>query len=220
MRSEFWHSVWEDRKIGFHMDRANPFLMKYWGELGLSAGDRVFVPLCGKSLDMIWLAEQKHPVLGVELSPIAAQEFFSDNDIDSEVRPEGPFMVHQGGDIELMVGDFFNMTTTHMRHVRGVYDRAALVALPETMRQDYANHMADLLTDGAKILLLTFEYDQEKMTGPPHSISKNEVRKLFESKFIVQELESRDLIEKAPGMQRAGLQSFVQTIYLLEKLDY
>ena len=220
MRSEFWHSVWEEGKLNFHMGQTNPLLMKYWPQMGLSAGDPVFVPLCGKSLDMVWLAEQKHPVLGVELSPIAIQDFFIENEIESEVRADGPFMSHQGGDIEIKVGNFFDLTADHLRHTKGVYDRASLVALPQTMRQDYARHMEQILPAGAKVLLMTFDYDTEIMSGPPHSISHVEIRHLFESKFLIEQLESRELISKAPGMQKAGLESFVQNIYLLEKLDY
>lgn len=220
MRSEFWHSVWEEGKIGFHAEKTNPFLMKFWPQMGLSAGDPVFVPLCGKSLDMLWLAEQKHPVLGVELSPIAAQDFFTENNLPHEVRPEGSFMTYQGGDIEILAGNYFDMTAGQFRDIKAVYDRAALVALPETMRQDYARQMSELLPAEAKVLLLTFEYDQSIVTGPPHSISYTEVRRLFESKFLIERLDSRDLIEKAPRFKSAGLDSFVQSIYLLDKLDY
>ncbi|MFK7800444.1 MAG: thiopurine S-methyltransferase [Anaerolineae bacterium] len=220
MRSEFWLNVWENGNLNFHNSKTNPFLMKFWPRLGLKPGDPAFVPLCGKTLDMIWLAEQMHPVIGVELSPLAAEAFFDENDIDANVSAAGPFSVWQGGDIELYVGDFFNLTAEHVQDVRGVFDRAAMVALPETMRQDYARHLAEILPAGAKILLFSFEYVQEEKPGPPHSVPYIEIRRLFESRFLIERLDQRELIKKAKGMQRAGLSSFEQHIYLLEKLDY
>lgn len=220
MRSEFWLNVWENGNLSFHSSKTNPFLMKLWPKLGLKPGDPVFVPLCGKTLDMVWLAQQMHPVIGVELSPLAAEAFFDENNIEAELNAAGSFTVWQGDDIELYVGDFFNLTADHLQNVQGVFDRAALVALPDTMRRDYAQHLAKILPAGCKILLITFEYDQTKMSGPPYSVPFVEVRRLFESRFIIENLDQRDLIDKAPGMQRAGLASFEQHIYLLDKLDY
>lgn len=220
MRTDFWLNVWENGQINFHNSKTNPFLMKFWPRLGLNAGDPAFVPLCGKSIDMVWLAEQMHPVIGVELSPLAAEAFFEENDIEVEVNAAGPFTIWQGGDIELYVGDFFELTAEQLQDVRGVFDRAAIVALPETMRRDYAQHLGKHLSAGAKILLFAFEYDQEKKPGPPHSVPTAEIKRIFSPDFTIEKLDQRELIKKAPGMQRAGLTSFEQHVYLLERKEF
>ena len=219
MRSDFWLNVWENGQLNFHNSKTNPFLMKFWPQLGLKDGDPAFVPLCGKSVDMVWLAEQMHPVIGVELSSLAAEAFFEENNIDVEVSAAGPFTLWQGGDIELYVGDFFDLTAEQLRDVRGVFDRAAIVALPEPMRKDYAKHLGETLTAEAKILLFAFEYEQEQKPGPPHSVPTAEIERIFSPYFAIQKLDKRELIDKAPGMQRAGLTSFEQHVYLLERID-
>lgn len=218
MRPDFWLERWEMGQTGFHLDRPNPFLQKYYHLLGLNPGDPVFVPLCGKSVDMHWLAEQGHPVLGVELSSIAAEEFFEIHDLTPEVNAKGKFMSWQGGDIEILVGNFFDLTVEDMRDIKGVYDRAALIALPEPMRQDYAQHLAKVLSSLTKLLLITIDYNQDEMTGPPHSVSPIEVRMLYDSNFLNTAIEQRDVLEKSPNFKAAGLTKMEQHIYLLDRL--
>lgn len=218
MQTEFWFNVWENGQLNFHHDKTNPFLMKYWPQLGINAGEAAFVPLCGKSVDMVWLAEQGHPVIGVELSPLAAEAFFDENGIDATVQTSEPFSIWQGGNIDLHVGNFFDLTADQLQTVRGVFDRAAIVALPEAMRRDYAQHLGETLTAGAKILLFALEYEQAQKPGPPHSVPAAEIERIFSPYFTIEKLEQRELIHKAPGMQRAGLTSFEQHIYLLEKI--
>ncbi|MFT5194215.1 MAG: thiopurine S-methyltransferase [Cellvibrionaceae bacterium] len=219
MHSEFWLNVWENGNLNFHNSKTNPFLMKFWPKLGLKQSDSAFVPLCGKTLDMVWLAEQGHQVIGVELSRLAAEAFFDENNIEADISEAGAFTSWRAEGIDLLVGDFFNLTAEHLHDVRGIFDRAAMVALPEAVRNDYAQHLANVLPAGAKILLISFEYDQAKMSGPPYSVPYSEIKRIFESRFTVEKLDQRDLIEKAPGMQRSGLTSFEQHIYLLSKLD-
>ena len=217
MDSQFWLDVWKNGSLGFHNSKTNPFLMKFWPQLNLAQGDGVFVPLCGKTLDMVWLAEQGYPVLGVELSRLAAQAFFEENAIEPDVRETGRFTQWQGGGIELYVGDFFDLTADDLKNVRGVFDRAAIVALPKEMRKDYAIRLGELLAAGTQILLFAFEYDQAQKQGPPHSVPSAEIEQIFSPSFTVQKLDQRELIDKAPGMQRAGLTSFEQHVYLLQK---
>ena len=97
----FWHSKWESKQLGFHQEKINSRLKKYWPTLGLAEGSRIFVPLCGKTLDMLWLAET-HSVLGVELSDIAAQDFFSENRIEARTANKPPFSSYAGGNLSLI----------------------------------------------------------------------------------------------------------------------
>ena len=160
MESSFWHERWQKNAIGFHQEEINPQLKEFWPGLKLPPHSAVFVPLCGKSRDMLWLHERGHEVIGVELSPIAARDFYAENKIPSKSTSRGKFEQWEGGGIKILVGDFFNLDSSHLADVAGVYDRASLIALPLDMRPNYAAHLAAILRPEAEILLVTLEYPQ------------------------------------------------------------
>jgi len=217
MEHDFWHARWRDNQIGFHREDINPALLKHLDSLQLADGDRVFVPLCGKSLDLAWLEKQGLRVLGVELSPIAAATFFEEQGLDASVSKMDGFESYRGGDIEILCGDFFVLDKETMKDVRGVYDRAAMIALPPEMRRPYAAKMTDLLAPGCRLLLVTMEYPQEQMGGPPFAVMEQEVRDLYGDHFGITVLESEDLLAKEPGFRERGLTRLVGKTYLLER---
>ena len=186
MDHQFWLERWQQGQIGFHQAEINQYLSEHWGQLGLPDGAAVFVPLCGKSLDMLWLREQGHEVLGVELSEKAVSAFFDENAIPAEVSREGSFKVYTGGGVRLRSGDFFALEASDLGGIHAVYDRAALIALPPGLRADYARHMAKLLPSGAHILLITMEYPDGTLEGPPFSVSEEEVHSLFDGAFTIE----------------------------------
>lgn len=167
MDPKFWHERWEADQIGFHQGEINSYLSHHWGELGLPPGAPVFVPLCGKSLDMLWLREQGHPVLGVELSRKAVEAFFAENAIEASVNEREGMVEFSADQLVLYCGDLFDLTPADLGAIGAVYDRAALIALPEAMRRGYAEKMAQLLRPGAHILLVTMEYGEGALEGPP-----------------------------------------------------
>lgn len=187
MKHDFWHQRWSEGRIGFHQADFNPYLKKYWQLLSLAADDRVFVPLCGKSKDMLWLREQGHEVLGVELNASACEAFFAENGAEPECNQKSGFVVRSVDGVELMCGDFFSLNTEDLRDVGAVYDRAALIALPQEMRTQYAEHLTQILPKGVQILLITLEYDGEG--GPPFSVQGSEVERLFGAAFEIECLE-------------------------------
>ena len=187
MKHDFWHQRWSEGRIGFHQADFNPYLKKYWQLLSLAADDRVFVPLCGKSKDMLWLREQGHEVLGVELNASACEAFFAENGAEPECNQKSGFVVRSVDGVELMCGDFFSLNTEDLRDVGAVYDRAALIALPQEMRIQYAEHLTQILPKGVQILLITLEYDGEG--GPPFSVQGSEVERLFGAAFEIECLE-------------------------------
>lgn len=215
MKKDFWLERWERAEIGFHQDEVNPYLVRYWPTLGSKTGKKVFVPLCGKSHDMIWLHRTGHPVVGVELSPIAVEAFFAENGYTPSTSAIRNFQQCEADDIRIMCGDFFDLTADDIRGVDAVFDRASLVALPPEMRQRYANHLMDILNPGTCILLITFEYDQSSMSGPPFAVTPDEVHALYGQRAKVDLLERIDVLEDNHRFKARGLNHLHENIFKL-----
>ncbi|AXM95897.1 thiopurine S-methyltransferase [Pseudomonas plecoglossicida] len=214
MEPAFWHRKWADNQIGFHQAQANPYLQRYWPALGLAPGSRVLVPLCGKSLDLAWLAGQGHRVLGVELSRRAVEDFFKEQGLQAQVSQQGVFEVWRSGEVELWCGDFFALRAEDVADCTGLYDRAALIALPQEMRSDYMRSLSQLLPS-CNGLLVTLDYQQELLAGPPFSVPDEEVRRGFAG-WQVEELQVREVIEESPKFLEAGVKSLVERVYRLQ----
>ena len=130
----FWHERWQKQEIGFHQAAVNDLLQRYWPRLGIEAGSEVFVPLCGRSLDMVWLADQGHRVIGAELSQIAIDEFFTERGFTPATSTNTSFNVKSAGPFEIWCGDFFDLPPSATAGVAGVYDRASLIAWQQGMQ--------------------------------------------------------------------------------------
>ncbi|PHS40175.1 MAG: thiopurine S-methyltransferase [Robiginitomaculum sp.] len=176
---QFWHDKWQSGKLGFHLEDTNAALVKYWPKLDIDAHCQVLVPLCGKSLDMLWLRQQGHEILGIELSPVAAKEFFEENNIEYAASKCGEFQNYASEGYSIMVGDIFNLTKSETANINAVYDRAALIALPPPMQKTYVAHLRNILPPDTQILLITLEYDPSELDGPPFSIPEPYVQALF-----------------------------------------
>lgn len=192
MDAQFWHDRWAKNEIGFHKNEANPFLVKYVHELALKKGDRVFVPLCGKTLDIPWLLSNGYRVAGAELSALAIDQLFSSLGVTPTITKNGRIAHYHANSIDIFVGDLFDVTRTMLGPVDAIYDRAALVALPDTIRNRYTAHVTDI-TDHAPQLLICYEYDQRAAEGPPFSISHEEVRRHYATRYQLKLLTSEDV---------------------------
>jgi len=217
MDTDFWHERWQANQIGFHQQEINPYLSRYWPALGLPKGARILAPLCGKSLDMVWLLEQDHPVVGVEVSRIAVEAFFAENNLIPVLQQEDGFVRYASSGIELLCGDFFTLTKEDIGRIDGVYDRASLIALPPAMRPRYAAHLTALLDTGTVCLLITLDYNQLEMTGPPFAVSADEVSRLFGQHFIIESFCSHDVLETHKRFREAGLSQLSEHAYLLTR---
>ncbi|WP_349976106.1 thiopurine S-methyltransferase [Pseudomonas sp. WHRI 8519] len=211
MEQAFWHQKWADNQIGFHQAQVNPYLQRYWPGLGLAAGSRVLVPLCGKSLDLAWLAGQGYRVRGVELSRRAVEDFFQEQGLQAQVRQQGAFEVWSSGEVELWCGDFFALRAEDVADCVGLYDRAALIALPPAMRERYMGLLSRLLPAG-RGLVVTLGYEQRLLAGPPFSVADEEVRRGFAG-WQVEELEAQDVIGESPKFLQAGVKCLVERAY-------
>lgn len=174
MDAEFWHRKWANNDIGFHEDAVNPLLVKHFPALALGQGQRVFLPLCGKTLDIHWLLSNGYRVVGVELSQLAVEQLFAELGAEPAISTCGAARRYATRDLDVLVGDIFDVSSPLLGPVDAIYDRAALVALPENLRGRYATHLVEI-TAGAPQLLICFEYDQSLMDGPPFSVVSKEV---------------------------------------------
>lgn len=239
MRARFWHERWQQNQIGFHQADINPHLQSFWPHLRLPAAAPVLVPLCGKSKDMLWLAAQGHTVLGVELSALAARDFFAENGLQAQlqVQPWQGFECWSAGRISILVGDFFQLQpalinallaqrmssqtmlsqTAAQPHIQAVYDRAALIALPPPMRAEYVAHLAQLLDTGVQTLLITLEYEQSitEGQGPPFAVLEPEVRALYGAHCQIESLHLLDVSEQPSGLRSKGVESLFERVYHL-----
>ncbi|ANI33437.1 thiopurine S-methyltransferase [Pseudomonas sp. JY-Q] len=216
MEPAFWQQRWADNQIGFHQAQVNPYLQTYWPQLQLAPGSRVLVPLCGKSLDLAWLAGQGHRVLGVELSRRAVEDFFLEHGLEAEVRQQGAFEVWRSGDVQLWCGDFFALRAEDVADCVGLYDRAAVIALPVQMRARYMQLLSGLLPTSCRGLVVTLEYDQSLLAGPPFSVRDEELRQGFAG-WQVEQLEAVEVIEESPKFVQAGASSLLERVYRLSR---
>ena len=217
MDADFWHERWEQGHTAFDQQVPHRWLDDHWSTLGLAEDATVFVPLCGRSVDMVWLAEHGHRVLGVELSPIAIADFFVGVGLEPDVRTVDSFTVSSSGPYELWCGDLFDLTSSHLAAVDAVYDRASMVALPPDMRERFANHLVSNLPPAAPIFLVAFEYDQTEMPGPPHSVPRAEIEDHFLAAYGLTALEDVSVIEKAAPMRERGLTALRETLVVLRR---
>ena len=204
MDSQYWLERWEQGRIGFHLADANPLLVEHHRALGDAI--RVLVPLCGKSADLEWLVVQGFEVVGIELSDLAAQAFFSERGFTPEGREQGPFVAYQHGNVTILVGDFFAAHAAELGAFDGAYDRAAMIALPPELRARYCAHLRTLLATKAKLLLVTLHFDAPD--GPPFSVTPKEVTASYAGAKTITQLASMDAKSETPGVVERGA-SFV-----------
>jgi len=216
MNRDFWISKWKKGETGFHQDEINPYLKEFLPELGLKKGDLIFVPLCGKSRDMLWLSEEGYPLLGVELSSLACEAFFNERGIEPEYEVWGPFSKYRSREVSLLCGDFFDLGAGDLKDVKAVYDRASLIALPPEMRERYAAHLKKNLPSNVPILLITLSYPEGEMEGPPFSVTAEEVDKHYSHEFHISDVVSREIIGEEPLFQSRGLTSLVERVFILK----
>jgi thiopurine S-methyltransferase len=198
MEHSFWHSKWQKNEIGFHEPEGNALLVKYSSFLigddsPSSSSSRIFVPLCGKTRDIGWLLAQGCEVVGAELSEVAITQLFEELGVEPTISTSTNGKVYTKDGLTIFVGDIFKLTSSDIGDVTGVYDRAALVALPSPLREQYSAHLI-AITQCAPQLIISFDYDQNEMAGPPFSVNEKTVDSLYSADYNIQRLE-RSVLE-------------------------
>ena len=217
MDKDFWHRRWQKNEIGFHMTDPHHFLQQFFPLLQTQPTDSLFVPLCGKSPDLVWLREEGLKVVGIELSRTAIVAFFNENDLPGHWTDEAvlPFCSAEG--YKLYCGDFFDLTATEVSGINAYYDRGALVALPPEMRVRYVAHMAALMPPGGRVLLISYSYNQSETKGPPFSVPQQELEILFSESFRVEILSEEDALRSHQGLAARGVTKLMEYAVLLTR---
>ncbi|MGZ8152756.1 MAG: thiopurine S-methyltransferase [Methylococcaceae bacterium] len=211
MEASFWRQKWEQGDIGFHESEANPLLIEHFEKLNPPKGSRVFLPLCGKTRDFAWLLACGYRVVGAELSELAINELFKELGLEPEISKEGELTRYSAKDIDILVGDIFDVSAEYLGPINAIYDRAALVALPAGVREQYTAHLMNI-SGVAPQLLITFEYNQLLIDGPPFSVNEDEVKQHYGAIYQLKSAESKNV---AGGLK--GKVAATETAWLLQK---
>ncbi len=204
MDHDFWDKKWESDQIGFHEAETHPMLPRHWDGFRLAAGSRVFVPVCGKSNDLVWLRARGHEVVGVELSDIAVTAFFEENGIEADRSDRGPFIAYRAPGYALFCGDYFDLTREVLGGVDVVYDRAALIALSPEQRGQYVAHLTGLLDPGTPILLVAVRFEPELISPPPFLVEDDEVETLYAPSCSITRLGTAPALLKGKPCEEAA----------------
>ncbi len=209
MHPDYWKARWQEGRIGFHEGRPNRFLEEHVAQLGDAR--RVLVPLCGKAEDMAWLATHGHAVVGVDVAEPALRAFFDEHHLAYDESQHGEHLLLSSGPYALLAGDFFSIDQSVVGAVDAFYDRAALVALPSELRPEYVRTLRAVLPAGARGLIVTFEYPEAQMAGPPFSVREAEVRELYGAAHV--ELLSEAPVDFGPRLEQPALErAFLVTL--------
>jgi len=210
-----WESRWQEGRIGFHLLQVNTYLRRFSANLLKSEPKNIFVPLCGKTLDLPWLANRTKKVVGVEMVSQAVEEFYAENEISYSIKPAGKLQLFENDSIDIFQGDFFDLTQEETGLFEAIYDRGSIVALALPERQKYVEHLLSFLAPGGRLLLITLEYDQEQMSGPPFSVAYVEIEMLFSQYGKLELLETCDILDER--LRNKGLDGILERVYQLVK---
>lgn len=206
-----WHQHWTNARPGFHEGQVNPYLRQFLPRFGLQKGDGIFLPLCGKTVDMLWLSEQGFKVIGVELSSVAVESFFEESGLKYEQGVTQEFTVYSTAGITIYQGDFMHLKPQQFASCKLVYDRASIVAIERFNRAAYKTKLLELIPEATPMLMVVLDYDQSQMSGPPFSVPVNEVMELYGPEYEVELLQSRELIEEQAHWKKRGLNSLIES---------
>ncbi len=206
-----WHRHWTRPTPGFHEGRVNRYLQQYLPLFALPPAATIFMPLCGKAVDIRWLAGQGYQVIGVELSAVAIESFFAESALNFEKTEQPHFVRYDAPGITLYQGDFLDLQPQQLAQCALVYDRAAIVAIEDFNRAAYRRKMLQLIPSATPMLLVTLEYDQSRMAGPPFSVPVAEIRSLYQQQYDIELLESNEQIDERPRWKEQGLTSLIES---------
>lgn len=205
MHAEFWLERWKNGETGWHLPNAHPLLVEFWETLAVPPPAMVFLPLCGKTPDLAWLAARGHRVVGCELSRLAVESWFAEQGIEPDIAAVDELVRYRGAGVELWCGDFFALRPEYLAGVAALYDRAALIALPAEQRVRYVEHLTRLFPLPIPALVISLDYPQQQMDGPPFAISAEELSGHFTRTHRIDTLADIDALIDSPRFRERGV---------------
>ena len=218
MKKSFWEERWQAGRTNFHRSQVSPSLLDHHERFLTAKSHRVLLPLCGKSLDIRWLADRGHEVVGVEFIEKAVQELGVESGFDFDVQDDGPFRIYRAGAVSIYQGDFFQLEAAGAGRFQRVYDRAALIALPQERRADYVRRIHEHLAEDGEILIETIYYDPVEMEGPPFAVPPQELESLFAWGFHMETLADEPNVDVPPHLQQKGLKRLHGRVSLMTRI--
>jgi thiopurine S-methyltransferase len=215
--NQHWLERWQQNRIGFHESAANRYLQLYLAQFSLAPGATLFLPLCGKAHDIAWLAQQGFEVIGIELSALAIEAFFEEHSLPYQTFESDRFTLRKAGNISIYQGDFFDLRGEDIGECALVYDRAALIAIDGSQRSDYCEQLMSIIPASSNMLLITLEYNQSDMEGPPYAVSSDEVAQFYAGAFSIELLERRDVLDERPRWRQQGLKALSESVFRLNR---
>ncbi|WP_268797287.1 thiopurine S-methyltransferase [Pseudomonas huanghezhanensis] len=215
MQPDFWQQRWASDQIGFNQPQVNPYLQRFWSQLSVKKAERVFVPLCGKSVDMIWLLQQGLSVVGVELAEKAVEDYFAEREVVPRKEQRGAFKVFSHEACQIWCGDFFQLKARDIGSCSVLYDRAALIALPPEMRLRYVEHLNKILPADCRGLLITLDYEQSQIAGPPFAVPEDEVVQLLSPEWRLKLIAEKNVLQDSRKFLQAGATRLSEQVYSL-----
>ena len=212
-----WHSHWTRKTPGFHEGQVNTYLEQFLPLFKLKAGNSIFMPLCGKAVDILWLSQQGYHVIGVELSEVAVESFFTESDIQYVKVQHEKFVIYEAPNITLYQGNLMDIQPQHLTDCKLIYDRASIVAIELFNRKAYKRKMLEIIPVGTPMLMVTLDYDQNIMQGPPFSVPVSEITALYQPEYQLELLLSSEQIEERPRWRERGLESLLESALRLTK---
>ena len=209
----FWHDRWKNKLTRWHRAEYNDLMLKHWPSLNAPDGSEVLVPLCGKSLDMLWLAEQGYSIVGLEMVEQAIHTFFNENQLSPESTQFGKLVKHSSPPFTIFQGDVFALEAGTVQ-ADAWYDRAAMVAIPPSTRESYVQQIRQQTKPGAVGLLITLTYPQHEGDGPPFSLADEDAFSLFSEGFEIERLEVIDVSDE----KDRGVSSVTSSVFKITRL--
>lgn len=214
MQAEFWHHCWQNQRIGFHQSEVHPLLPVLFSQLEWDRTQAIFVPLCGKSLDLWWLS-QFGKVIGAELSELACQQFYQEQQQSFLMSEHADFQHFSHQAVDIWQGDYFSLSAAHLGEIGLIYDRAALIALPDPMRIEYVKQLKRLCKGPVALLLLSLEYPQAEMSGPPFAVTEQEIRQLFDFASSIELVALRNLTGRPFAQRQLHVSSLIEKAFYI-----
>ncbi len=214
----FWVERWKNKDTGFHLCDIHPDLQAYFGRLSLKESDTVFIPLCGKTLDIHFFLQAKCKIIAVEMVELAVQQLFENLQINPQVSAWKHGKCYQSKNLTVYVGNVFDLSDEQLNSVNIVYDRAAFIALPYNLHAPYSRLIKEIANPD-KQMLITVEFDASKLQGPPFLLLPDNIKQYYGNQYQIELLHQEETINNEPNFQEKGLTSLMRKTYLLSKFS-